>query len=72
MPRAAAYAPSRAEAEAAHKAFRDRYADARPRAVAVLEGDWDRMTASCDYAESRMGRRVTGRGEEVSAGDPDR
>ena len=51
MPRAAAYAPSRAAAKEARDAFRDRYADAQSKAVAVLEDDWDRMTAFYDFPE---------------------
>ncbi len=47
--RAAAYAPSRAEAVEARKAFRARYGDTQPDAVSVLEDDRDRMTAFYDY-----------------------
>ncbi|WP_419161555.1 hypothetical protein [Candidatus Palauibacter sp.] len=43
--RAVAYAPSRAEALAARKAFGNRYGDTRPNAAAVLEDDWGRMVA---------------------------
>ena len=49
--RAVAYAPSRAEALAARKAFRDRYGDTQPDAVAVLEDDWERMVAFHDFPE---------------------
>ena len=51
MLRAAAYAPSRAAAVRARKAFGARYADTQPHAVSVLEDDWDRMTAFYDYPE---------------------
>ena len=51
MLRAAAYAPSPAAAKEARDAFRDRYGDAEAKAVAVLEDDWDRMTAFYDYPE---------------------
>ena len=39
------YAESRAGAEEARDAFGDRYADTYPKAVEILAGDWDRMTA---------------------------
>ena len=51
MLRAAAYAPSRAAANEARDAFRDRYADAQSKAVEVLDDDWDRMTAFYDFPE---------------------
>ena len=51
MLRAAAYAPSRAAANEARDAFRDRYGDAQAKAVEVLEDDWDRMTAFHDFPE---------------------
>ena len=51
MLRAVAYAPSRAAAVRARDAFADRYAAAHSKAVAVLEDDWDRMTAFYDYPE---------------------
>ena len=51
MLRAVAYAPSRAAAVRARDAFADRYAAAHSKAVAVLEDDWDRMTAFHDYPE---------------------
>ena len=51
MLRAAAYAPSRAAAKEARKAFRTRYADTQPHAVSVLEDDWERMTAFYDFPE---------------------
>lgn len=49
--RRVAYAPSRAEAVEARDAFRDRYTDTQPKAVAVLEDDWERMTAFYDFPE---------------------
>ncbi|WP_420634326.1 IS256 family transposase [Candidatus Palauibacter sp.] len=51
MLRAAAYAPSRAAAKEARKAFAGRYGDAHPKAVEVLDDDWDRMTAFHDFPE---------------------
>ena len=45
------YAPSRAAAKEARKAFAGRYGDARAKAVEVLEDDWDRMTAFYDFPE---------------------
>ncbi len=43
------YAESRAGAEKARDAFADRYADTYPKAVKILAGDWDRMTAFFDF-----------------------
>ena len=43
------HAESRAGAEKARDAFADRYADTYPKAVGVLAGDWDRMTAFFDF-----------------------
>ena len=51
MLRAAAYAPSRAAAKEARKAFAGRYGDAHRKAVKVLEDDWDRMTAFHAFPE---------------------
>ncbi len=51
MLRAVAYAPSRAEAVEARDAFGARYGAAQPDAVAVLEGDWERMVAFHDFPE---------------------
>ena len=47
--RAVVYAPSRAGAEEARDAFGDRYGDTYPKAVEILAGDWDRMTAFFDF-----------------------
>ncbi|WP_420462963.1 IS256 family transposase [Candidatus Palauibacter sp.] len=51
MLRAAAYAPSRAAAKEARKAFRTRYGATQPDAVSVLEDDWERMTAFYGFPE---------------------
>ena len=51
MLRAAAYAPSRAAAKEARKAFRTRYGATQPDAVSVLEDDWERMTAFYAFPE---------------------
>ena len=48
---AAAREMLRAAAKEARDAFADRYADAQSKAVAVLEDDWDRMTAFYDFPE---------------------
>ncbi len=51
MLRAAAYAPSRAAAKEARKAFAGRYGDAHRKAVEVLDDDWDRMMAFHAFPE---------------------
>jgi transposase-like protein len=47
-----AYAPSRAEAVKAREAFSKRYKPWYPKAVDVLEDDWDRMVAFYDFPEA--------------------
>ena len=51
MLRTVPYAPSRAEAVKARKAFQSRYGDTQADAVAVIEDDWERMTAFYDFPE---------------------
>ena len=50
--RAVVYAPTRAEAVKARQAFQKRYAPWYPKAVAVLEDDWDRMVTFYDFPEA--------------------
>lgn len=50
--REVAYAPSRAEALKAREAFSKRYKPWYPKAVDVLEDDWDRMVAFYDFPEA--------------------
>ena len=45
----AEHAQSRAGAAEARDAFGDRHADTHPKAVEILAGDWDRMTAFYDF-----------------------
>ena len=47
--RAVVYAPTRAEAVKARQAFRKRYGPRYPKAVAVLEEDFDRMVTFYDF-----------------------
>ena len=47
--RAVVYAPTRAEAVKARQAFKKRYGPWYPKAVAVLEEDWDRMVTFYDF-----------------------
>ena len=49
--RAVVYAPSRAEAVKAREAFARRYRPWYPKAVDVLEDDWERMVAFYDFPE---------------------
>ena len=49
--RAVVYAPRRAEAVKAREAFARRYRPWYPKAVDVLEDDWDRMVAFYDFPE---------------------
>ena len=50
--RAVVYAPTRAEAVKARQAFEKRYGPWYPKAVAVLEDDWDRMVTFYDFPEA--------------------
>jgi putative transposase len=50
--REVAYAPSRAEAVKAREAFSKRYKPWYPKAVDVLEDDWDRMISFYDFPEA--------------------
>lgn len=50
--RVVVYAPTRAEAVKARQAFGKRYGPWYPKAVAVLEEDWDRMVTFYDYPEA--------------------
>lgn len=50
--RAVAYAPTRAAASQAREAFAKRYRSWYPKAVAVLEDDWERMVAFYDFPEA--------------------
>ena len=45
------YAPTRTEAERRRSAFAKRYRRAYPRAVEILEKDWERMVAFYDFPE---------------------
>ena len=45
------YAPSRAEAVKAREVFAKRYRPWYPKAVEVLEDDWERMVAFYDFPE---------------------
>jgi transposase-like protein len=45
------YAPTRAEAERRRDAFATRYRRRYPRAVAILEKDWDRLVTFYDFPE---------------------
>ena len=49
--RAVVYAPTRAEAVKARQALGKRYGPWYPKAVAVLEDDWDRMVTFYDFPE---------------------
>ena len=49
--RAVVYAPSRAEALKAREVFARRYRPWYPKAVDVLEDDWERMVAFYDFPE---------------------
>ena len=50
--RKVAYAPGRNEAMKARRAFEDRYGSWYPKAVEVLEADWDRMVTFYDFPEA--------------------
>ena len=50
--RAVVYAPSRAEAVKAREVFARRYRPWYPKAVDVLEDDWERMVAFYDFPEA--------------------
>jgi transposase-like protein len=50
--RAVVYAPTRAEALKARQVFKKRYGPWYPKAVAVLEDDWDRMVTFYDFPEA--------------------
>ena len=50
--RAVVYAPSRAEAVKAREVFARRYRPWYPKAVDVLEDDWDRMVTFYDFPEA--------------------
>ena len=50
--RAVVYAPTRAEAVKARQVFKKRYGPWYPKAVAVLEEDWDRMVTFYDFPEA--------------------
>ena len=50
--RAVAYAPSRGDAVKARETFAKRYRSWYPKAVEVLEDDWDRMVAFYDFPEA--------------------
>ena len=50
--RAVVYAPTRAEGVKARQAFEKRYGPWYPKAVAVLEDDWDRMVRFYDFPEA--------------------
>ena len=50
--RAVVYAPTRGEAVKARAAFRKRYGPWYPKAVAVLEDDWDRLVTFYDFPEA--------------------
>jgi transposase-like protein len=45
------YAPTRAEAERRRDAFAKKYRRAYPRAVAILEADWQRLVTFYDFPE---------------------
>ena len=51
MLRRIAYAPTRAEALRMRKAFARRFGRAHPKAVAILERDWERMVTFYDFPE---------------------
>ena len=50
--RAVVYAPTRAEAVKARQAFGKRYGSWYPKAVDVLEDDWERMVSFYDFPEA--------------------
>ena len=50
--RVVVYAPTRVEAVKARQAFMQRYGPWYPKAVAVLEDDWDRMVTFYDFPEA--------------------
>ncbi len=50
--RVVVYAPTREEAVKARQAFMQRYGPWYPKAVAVLEDDWDRMVTFYDFPEA--------------------
>ncbi len=50
--RAVVYAPTRAEAVKARQAFKKRYGPWYPKAVEVLEDDWDRLVTFYDFPEA--------------------
>ena len=50
--RVGVYAPTRAEAVKARQVFKKRYGPWYPKAVAVLEEDWDRMVTFYDFPEA--------------------
>ena len=56
--RAVAYAPTRAKAVAARKAFAKRFGPWYPKAVEVLEDDWDRMVTFYDSPEAHWQPRA--------------
>ena len=59
------YAPSRAEAVKAREVFAMRYRPWYPKAVDVLEDDWERMVAFYDFPEDHSKHlRTTKRGRE--------
>ncbi len=50
--RTAVYGPTRTEAVKARQALKKRYGPWYPKAVAVLEDDWDRMVTFYDFPEA--------------------
>ena len=63
--RAVVYAPSRAEAVKAREVFARRYRPWYPKAVDVLEDDWERMVAFYDFPEDHWKHlRTDERGRE--------
>ena len=66
--RAVVYAPSRAEAVKAREVFARRYRPWYPKAVDVLEDDWERMVAFYDFPEDHWKHlRTTNVGESPFA-----
>jgi transposase-like protein len=57
--RAVVYAPTRAEAVKARQVFQKRYGPWYPKAVAVLEEDWDRMVTFYDFPEAHWKHLLT-------------
>ena len=60
--RAVVYAPSRSEAVQAREAFTKRYRSWYPKAVGVLDDDWERMLTFYDFPAAHWRRASTGRG----------